>query len=704
MTVSTLRPNATTANTGTLTGAGSAHAALSDDSDASYINLASGNAASGGLEDLTLPAGAIIKDIAIRARVAAPSGTSQLTADVVDYLNGSLSGVNWSVPTTVTVSSVLLDLPSDSELDSASWRTTPALASNPIRVYEFYVDATYVALPVVSADAPTGTVTDTNQPTVIWSNTLDSDGGAQTYYEVKVYTDAEYGAGGFSPDTSTPTATSGITAGAALSWQLNELLPDDTYRAYVRVAQTVNSTTHWSAWDTADFVVDVDLPGIPTFVATADNANARIALAITDNPGTVSTDLLELQRSLDAGTTWESVRTLDGNGLLDVPFVVAVGTFSDSGDSTSHALVLPSPVGGVLTDDLLVAVVAMDGNPTLSWPSDWTELKDEAGNGSAVRVGCAYKRAVGGESGTITLTTSASEGGGGRILCVRGAHPTSAPEVSTGVSGSGANADPDALNPAGWGTENTLWIAAVGNDGNVAVTAGPSGYYEFGNTRWANASGAGIATATRIAVTASENPGTFTHTAEDTRAFTLGIRPRNDVLTAYDYEAPNGTTMSYRARTLHDYNGVWAASDWATDTEAWTSVSWWLKHPNRPALNAEVTTRSLPTIIRAARYGVFQALGATTAVVVTDTRGPETGVVTLRSLTAAAQADLDDLLDEVATLMLQSPSGHGGPDYIVFGDHQRSRIVEGFGDASKVWETLDFTVVSIPPGDVVAWP
>lgn len=42
MSVAMLRPSATTFNTGTVTGAATAHAALSDDSDSSYVTLALG--------------------------------------------------------------------------------------------------------------------------------------------------------------------------------------------------------------------------------------------------------------------------------------------------------------------------------------------------------------------------------------------------------------------------------------------------------------------------------------------------------------------------------------------------------------------------------------------------------------------------------------------------------------------------------------
>lgn len=711
MTVSTLRPNATNTLTATLVGGATAHAVLSDDSDASYVQLDASTIAVLGFTDLTLPAGAIVKSAALRVRTAKVTTTNLLTASLNASGIGAHSGtisVSWAVATTVSVpatahTSGLID----ASIDGATAAISSASGAAPvIRVHELYLDATYVAKPTLTVDAPVDPVSDTNVPTVEWSGTLDSDGGAQTQYSVKVFTDAQYLAGGFDPSTSSATISTGTVASSASSWQVTDILPNDTYRAYVQIAQTVNGALLWSDWAYHEFTVSVALPAAPTLTATADNTNARIALAVTDVAGTASTDALELERSVDAGTTWGEVRGVDDDGLiLNVPVIVATGTFSDAADGTTHAAVLPAPDGGILADDLLIAVAGMDGNPTFTWPTDWTEIKDDAGNGSAVRAGVAWKRAIGSEAGTITVTTSASEGGGIRILCVRGAHPTTAPEVSAGVSAATANANPDSLNPSGWDAEHTLWIAGMVNDGNVAVTAGPTGYFDFGNTRWANASGAGVATAFKHANAASEDPGAFTQTAEDTRAFTIGVRPAAPSVLLYDYEAPNGTTMTYRARALHNYSGVYAASAWVEDTEGWSSESWWLKHPDLPALNIAVRIRSFQTVARAGRQGVFQALGASYPVVVSDRRESKRGTVVLRLDSTVEQDALDALLDTAGTLLLQSPAGQGGPDYIRVVNHQRDRAVD-WADAAPSFDALEFVAVTAPsmvlfPSDVL---
>lgn len=506
MTVVTLRPSSTAANTGALVGAATAHAALNDDSDASYLEYDSGELSDLDFDDLTLPAGAVIKSLGVRARTAHVGvGSRTLNAFIESHLGVYSSFVSWHVaPVTITlphVSGTGSALPgTDAGIDAAvvTFMNVGGGTGGAVRVYEGYLDVTYVALPVVAVTAPTGTVTDTNQPTVVWSDTLDSDGGPQTYYQVRVFTDAQYGAGGFDPATSTATteigSSAGYPAGADSSWQVAAILPNDTYRAYVRVAQTVNGAAHWSAFAYSEFTINVALPAVPTLTLTPDNANGRIRVQAADNTGTATTDYLFLERSLDSGTTWTPVRL--------------------------------------------------------------------------------------------------------------------------------AATDPDPLTP----------------DADV-----------------------------------------------------------------YDYEAPNGATMQYRARAAHSYTGVLAYSAWTTGSASWSSNDWWLKHPNQPELNMTVRVRSFKTVQRAGRQGVLQPLGATVPVVVSDTRESTKGSVTVRLDSTSEQDAVDALLDTVGTLLLQSPAGGGGPGYIRVTDHERERAID-WHDATPSFDTLAFVVVASNDALASLWP
>ncbi|MGH3029283.1 MAG: hypothetical protein ACRDNE_00675 [Gaiellaceae bacterium] len=707
----TTRPDVTVDLGGAeVTGAGGdADAALADDSDLSFLTIEPGDSPSiFGFGDALPPVGAVIKSVGVRGR-AEKDGLHSATLGVVvtdagepTWSFGGSVVVTWRTPTTVTIASAERSTPVSSircELEHLSGPVDLA-------VFELYFDLVYVPKPVPDLLTPTGTVTADAIPLVTWANTLDADGGPQTHFRVAVM------ANGGHPDTHIPVADSGKVATAAAQWQMEEPLVNATYDLYLKTAQTVGVNQHWSDWaQEPDVVLDVPAPPVPTgLTLTPESNEGRVRIDFAEDVGgSVSSDGFHIQRSLDGGTTWADIRTVDGDGTVSHPTVVAVGEFSDTADGTTHNAVLPAPLGGIQADDLLIAVAGFDGNPTISWPSGWTEIKDEAGNGSAVRVGCAYKRATGGEIGTVAITTSVAEGGGGRILCIRHAHPTQPPAISAGANGSLANsADPDALNPAGWDVEDTLWIAAMGNDGDVAVTAGPVNYYDFGNARWANVAGAGVATAFRRNPAGAEDPGTFTHAAEDNRAFTVAVRPERALLRFYDWEAPNGRDVSYRVAAIHDFPvGTSSQSAWVTAVTQWSSTFWWLKHAADPDLNIEIPhgrVFSQPGHRRLARRGRFQPLGSDRIIEIRDKRGPPEGELVLELETEAQQAALDALLDSVSTVLVQAPPSHHWPDrWVGFGDQDHSRMVDKL-EVEDSHETLPWAEVTAPSDNLVVWP
>lgn len=175
----------------------------------------------------------------------------------------------------------------------------------------------YLVQPVVAVQLPTGTVTNTSRPPVTWTNTLDE--GAtypQTDYEVKVFSAAQFNAVGFNPATSASTQTSGITSSSALTWTPPDPLANDTWRAYVRTAQTVSGVKHWSTFSAfAQFILNVAPPAPPTITSLAQMATASFQVTINAVAGTTTTDELELQRSVDGGVTWVPVRHAGGYGI-----------------------------------------------------------------------------------------------------------------------------------------------------------------------------------------------------------------------------------------------------------------------------------------------------------------------------------------------------------------------------------------------------
>ena len=376
MTVVTTKPNGTSASSGFgATGAASRHAATNDASDSSYIrgDGTGGDSVLLQFAEPTIPSGGLVKTLALRARlrkdVSSPPGVlyytlwpdAAVTADSAD----SAQNITWNGITTVTLvpDTRFASAPADVQV---GLRVTGT--GSLIDIFELYVDTVYVAKPVTAPSAPSGTLTATNLPAVQWANTLDADGGPQTHYVVKVFSAAQYGAGGFDPATSTPTvSTVTVREGADTSWTPTVVLPNATYRAYVWVAQTVNGVAHWSDPAYTGFVINASLPAVPdTPVLTAEPVNGRIKVHVEGNSGSATTTHLEVQRSED-GATWEPLRL-----LTDTAGVIA-GTSADLYDyEAPNGTVMSYRVRAHHTASDLVVASAWATVAAGSWSSsDW---------------------------------------------------------------------------------------------------------------------------------------------------------------------------------------------------------------------------------------------------------------------------------------------------------------------------------------------
>src|SRR5689334_14652790 len=139
MTVSTLRPNSTTSNTGTLTGGATAHAVLLDNSDSTRIDYnAAGEASVLGLDNFTLPAGAVVKSVSVRLRVMLASATpGTLTAKLTvgsKTATASRTLSEYRSPGTYTFASIIQTGITDPDVDAATLTITKG-AGGHILVY-----------------------------------------------------------------------------------------------------------------------------------------------------------------------------------------------------------------------------------------------------------------------------------------------------------------------------------------------------------------------------------------------------------------------------------------------------------------------------------------------------------------------------------------------------------------------------------------
>jgi hypothetical protein len=376
MTTTVLRPNATIS--GTPTGAATVHAALSDDSDSSYTD---------GLAQVQLAtvamSGGVTKTIRARFRESS-TGAAIAESDATFYGSLKLSTGTTVVDVSellvatadrLTVSSVVVPVSlTQAQVDglTAEAAARPESMSSSVRTYEVYADLVWVAKPVATVTAVTpDPYTASNIVPISWTRTLDADGGAQSRYWVKVFTAAQYGAGGFNPETSTPYWESGNTVSGATSTSTDVLANSTTYRAYVKIAQTVNGASHWSDWAFDQFAVSVTTSDVLTVVPVASDGTASITVTVNRNTGSAAWDFVEVQRSTDAGATWSDVR-----GATYVDATGHANTFNVTDYETANGQsTLYRARATRLVSDLPIAGEWVQSTPAVSWSSDLCWIK-----------------------------------------------------------------------------------------------------------------------------------------------------------------------------------------------------------------------------------------------------------------------------------------------------------------------------------------
>ena len=131
-------------------------------------------------------------------------------------------------------------------------------------VYELEAVATINARPSASVTAPTGTVADRSRPAVAWTYT-DADNDAQSVYQVRLFTAAQYGATGFDPETSLAEYETGLVDSSDPGFTVPvDLDTGTTYRAYVRAGHALGSGNFLSNASFSQFNMDFASPPAPS--------------------------------------------------------------------------------------------------------------------------------------------------------------------------------------------------------------------------------------------------------------------------------------------------------------------------------------------------------------------------------------------------------------------------------------------------------
>lgn len=344
MAVTTVVPNATASGASLYAitgGSASEHAALSDGSDSTYIMKES---AVVGPASLILDFGTTsisssqrIKRVRLRARCSTPTAVGKINVylgsriDNANYFYSGLAIRGENTSATTFTGPYFNSAPNGTAWDQESINGLRAKVeeykdSTDIgKIYELYIDVDIAAQPTVTVSAPTSTITSTAAPDVTWAY-ADTDNETQAFYQIKVFSSTEYGAGGFSAGTSTATWNSGEIASSDQTAVVGTLLRPATYRAYVRVAKSINGSPFWSDWAYSQFTISYTAPTVPTMVVAWSDTLGRASFTLTGAaPTGYSSQYYEVQRSDDTGVTYNYIR----NGVDLIPNASYVATTSD---------------------------------------------------------------------------------------------------------------------------------------------------------------------------------------------------------------------------------------------------------------------------------------------------------------------------------------------------------------------------------------
>jgi hypothetical protein len=206
--------------------------------------------------------------------------------------------------------------------------------------------------------------------------------------------------------------------------------------------------------------------------------------------------------------------------------IADLNTYSLDSAVNSHAVNLPP---NIVAGDLLLMFFVINGGPTVTPASGWTELAT-SNNGDTFKI---YARiADGSEGATATFTNTGNQRATAVTYRITGARTVSPPTsseiaVSSAVQASTATPDPPSLTPS-WGSAENLWIAVTfSTDGGFTFNSYPTDY-TLGqqNVQTDGGSGNAVSVAARLLTATSEDPGTFgTTTSRNRTTHTVAVRP-----------------------------------------------------------------------------------------------------------------------------------------------------------------------------------
>jgi hypothetical protein len=647
-TVTTIRPNGTPSINATTLGGGaaSAHGALSDNSDTTFIVAnAVGNFAYLDLNNtVSLLSNERVENVRYRVRnrsatigkysdflvcFVGPTGTessreqvwaneSSIGTDTLGYQESPPDGGRWQQ---VDIDGLTIRV--GGVTHNSSEYSYPNL-------YELYADIQVDTQPYLTS--LTWSNTDSTRPTIGWTFN-DDDGDDQEQYLVKVYTAAQYTAPGFDPEVSAAFWSSGTTSSSSKSRQVGtDLIAGTTYRAYVKAARDFMGLGYWfSPWvSSADLTVAADVPDSPALTATADSALNRVAISVQGR-----VNMLPSQAAnIDTGPSgWAN------NTNATVASTTTAGEFVKGGRALTNTAIAAAAMSSRLTARIPVTA----GQTYIAHAQNRTRVTSRSS-----RVSLAFYNVASGGTALSTQTGTAT------------ANSTSFAQRSSGsaVAPVGATYADILLETTG-----TPAIGEVHIWDTISLAPGTS-------TFWG---GGGFLSTSTVTLQASDDGGT---TWFDVRTL-VDLPDDSETVAFYDYSAPRGTARQYRAYVTSATLTGSTITSGASSTQSATiplptaSGFWWLKNLYDPSMNTEVLQTDEMEFAKEEQSGTFRVLGRRYPVVVSQGTGGWDSSLTLLARGQAEWDKLDTLTDQTVPLLLQAPDGEQWHIRVLARSHRR---------------------------------
>lgn len=440
------------------------------------------------------------------------------------------------------------------------------------------------------------------------------DSKPQVKYRVRVFTAAQYGAGGFTPATSTATWDSGVTISDDTSRQIVTDLPTGTYRAYVQTTSQTAGIDIPSAWAYDQFTVDYTDPPAPTVTATWNTGTQAVDITATGHGNLMTRD----------------------QGTAEI----ALGTWTTTNCAVARSATVGGASGGFATRMTATTGADMsitsDDRPVTTGRLYAAQVRPYLTVNRSVRVDLQWRNSGGSVISTTTGTpTAVTSGSWAAAVRVSGTAPAAAVScrlVITVLSAAAAEVaycDCAGLSPTVTGYDPP-W--------------GPGGF-----TGW------------RILLQRSNDAGaTWTQvraTTYPTQSADLGVADTDQIVVVADAEAPRSATVRYRAR-LTAGSPLVLVSPTSTPVVVSTGndATWWVKAVTAPALNrGSVAVLEKPTQTVAEQAAVFTVLGRDRPIVVAGEILGDDGALTVTTTTASEHTAVTALLRHQGVLLLQSP-------------------------------------------------